>query len=130
MAFETLNNSTFLTSRSDNVTSIHVHFSSSRLEALREHFQPSDLLHFSTESRFLHLMLWCIVFLIGNLAFVYISTWIAFTSQRLSRDVVKVPPMTPYMVPFIGHAISFAFNPARALARTESVHLPGPLRTC
>lgn len=50
---------------------------------------------------------------------VYIVTWLSFVYQRRSQEPVKVPPTVPYMIPFIGVAISFALNPARLLSATR-----------
>lgn len=122
MDFEAFNNSTLLAGKSGNTTFPQVQLSLPRLESMTKHLLPSDLLHLSPDSRFLQFVLWCIVFLLSNLVFVYIATWISFTRQRLSRGVGKVPPMLPYMIPFFGNAISLAFDPAETLARIRSVH--------
>ena len=119
MAFETLNSSTSLVRGSDNINLLHVQFSLPRFESITEYLYPSNLQHIPLDTQFIQSLLWCIVFLTSNLIFVYISTWISFTLQRLSQDKVKVPPTMPYMVPYVGNALSFAFDPATALARAR-----------
>lgn len=47
------------------------------------------------------------------LSVTYISTWRSFISQILSEESNKLPPVIPYMLPYIGSAISFVENPAK-----------------
>ena len=62
-------------------------------------------------------LVWCILFLLANLAFVFTTTWISFWTQRLFGKGVKAPPILPYSVPFFGHAFGLFVDPVKALAR-------------
>ncbi|MCJ1270046.1 hypothetical protein MMC22_009940 [Lobaria immixta] len=84
----------------------------------------SQLSFFTLESRILQAALPCGAFLAITFLSVYIATWLSFMYRRQSQDPVKVPPTVPYMIPFVGSAISLALNPARCLLATS--RLVGP----
>lgn len=62
-----------------------------------------------------HLIGWCCCFIVINLAFFYLATWISFAFNRISEDRVKVPPTLPYVVTYLGHALSLLIEPARTI---------------
>ena len=82
-------------------------------------FQPlgSRLLPF--ESQFLRFAMGLMAFLAGFYISFYISTWASFIIRRQSHGGVKVPPMAPYGIPFIGHTIGFALDPVKFLTRVR-----------
>lgn len=64
---------------------------------------------------------WFTITSVASLTLVYILTWISFSLQRGSRSSIKVPPMVPYMVPFVGHAFSLLYDPVGTLIWIKSV---------
>lgn len=71
----------------------------------------------------MHSVLYLSLFLVPIPILCYASTWISFIVQQQSRDAVKVPPILPYIVPFVGNAFSFAFDPVKFLSNVTSVHI-------
>lgn len=51
-----------------------------------------------------------ILLLSAPFIFNYIATWLVFWISHLSKKALKVPPATPYMVPFLGSTYRFAFE--------------------
>ncbi|MCJ1245233.1 hypothetical protein MMC30_002436 [Trapelia coarctata] len=47
---------------------------------------------------------------------VYVSTWLSYLARRSSKDAVKEPPVIPYMLPFVGSALSFGLSPSKCVA--------------
>lgn len=45
--------------------------------------------------------------------FTYLSTWLFFEIRHWSNKLTKVPPNIPYMIPFLGSALDFGFNPRK-----------------
>lgn len=52
---------------------------------------------------------------------VYIATWLLFKFHWRLQGPVKVPPTVPYMIPFIGSAISFAIDPRKFISASRYV---------
>ena len=73
------------------------------------------------ESRVSQAILISCATIISMLLSVYITTGLLFVFQRRSQSPVKVPPTVPYVIPFIGSAISFALNPKRCISASRSV---------
>lgn len=82
---------------------------------------PSTTSFFVPESRIFQAALSFSVLLCATFISVYIVTWLSFVSQRRSQEPVKVPPTVPYMIPFIGAAISLALGPAKFFSATRLV---------
>ena len=53
----------------------------------------------------------------------YLITWIRFIYQRCLSDTVTIPPIIPYMVPFLGNAIGFALDPRKCITANGSVRV-------
>ena len=69
----------------------------------------------------IRVLLIVIIFLTTTLLFVYTTTWLSFVSQRRSRASVKVPPTVPYMIPFLGSALSFGINHSKCVSKSRLV---------
>jgi hypothetical protein len=49
--------------------------------------------------------------------------YFAASSKAKDQDVVSEPPLVPYSIPFIGHAIPFAFDTANYLSNLRCVFI-------
>jgi len=45
--------------------------------------------------------------------FTYGLTWLFFEIRHWSKKLTKIPPHIPYMIPFLGSALDFGFNPRK-----------------
>lgn len=81
----------------------------------------SQILYFLSRSRLSQATFLCGLVLTVTFLSVYVVTWLSFVSRRRSQEPVKIPPTVPYMIPFMGSAISFALNPARCISESRSV---------
>ena len=71
-----------------------------------------------SESPAWNLIAWCTLLILANLlGFLYVSTWIRFYLQRHCKKPLKYPPVIPYMIPFVGHALKLFYDPVAALAQ-------------
>lgn len=67
----------------------------------------------------------CGLILVAILVSVYLFTSLLFWLESRSQNHIKLPPIVPYMFPFIGSALSFGLNPAKCLSQSRSVfYLP------
>lgn len=89
--------------------------------ALQHPLQSKDSGPSTFGNEYLRVPMGLAVFLVGFCVSFYISTWASFIVRRQSRGGAKVPPMVPYGLPFIGHAVSFALNPVKFLTKVRWV---------
>ena len=82
---------------------------------------PPVLKAFLPHSPVIQILLIVIILLSATLVFVYTTTWLLFVSQRGSRASVKVPPTIPYLIPFLGSALSFGINHSKCVSRSRLV---------